>query len=261
MAARNRDLAGNQPVPPEAADPNMKALRNVLIAFQTTPLPLWGIAFGVLLFLFAKIYLFDSMPEIFARAFEVGRLAQNLGEATLAALLFFVFSYQLPYVIEQQRVGPTVIQLLGNVIHLAVQPLQRIYMEPVEGRTDGELHPEDVSEQMVARYFNKVAAANVSRWLESFSESDERCRQDIAQIWRYSRFIDSEILGLISQLELSEFSRTLHLVGRIRSFSPGASLGFLAMPYFWNFKIAMRLSVLAGELQRRYAMPTTFTPP
>jgi hypothetical protein len=155
----------------------------------------------------------------------------------------------------------TIIQLLGNVVHLVIQPMRRIYMEPVEGRTDGELHVEDVTEKMVGSYFTRVAAAKIPDWLESFSQSDERCRQEIAQIWRYSRFIDSEILGLISQFELSEYSRSLQVFRKIPTFRSGANLGYLTTPYFWYFEAAMRLSTLTGQLRARYAMAATFVAP
>lgn len=233
----------------------MGTARNIWIATATTPKPLWAIAIGVLAFLFAKIYVFDLMPAAFPGAREVGRLFQNLGEATLAALIFFVFSYQLPYVVEQQRVGRVVIQLINNVVDLVIQPLQRIYVH-IEGE-ERPLSLPLVTETLVTTVFEKVEATTVKDWLRSLMESDQKCRQNIEQLWRYSRFINSEIFGWLSQLELSEYAEVLPTFSRVLPHGRHPTLAPMAIPYFWNFEVAMKLSRASQALQARYAIPTT----
>jgi hypothetical protein len=233
----------------------METAKNVWIAAATTPKALWAIAIGVLAFLFAKIYVFDLMPAAFPGAREVGRLFQNLGEATLAALIFFIFSYQLPFVVEQQRVGRVVIQLIGNVVELVIQPLQRVYVH-VEGE-ERPLNLSSVTEALVATVFERVEAATVKDWLLSLTESDQKCRQNIDQLWRYSRFIDSDVFRLLSQLELSEYSEVLPMFSRVLPHGRLPTLVPLATPYFWNFEVAIELSRASKALQVRYAIPTT----
>ena len=233
----------------------MGTAKNIWIATTTTPKTLWAIAIGVLAFLFAKIYVFDVMPAAFPGAREIGRLFQNLGEATLAALIFFVFSYQLPYVVEQQRVGRIIIQLINNVVDLVIQPLQRVYIH-VEGE-ERPLNLPLVTETLVTAVFEKVEATSVKDWLRSLMESDQKCRQNIEQLWRYSRFIDSEIFGLLSQLELSEYSEVLPTFRRVLPHGRLPTLTPLATPYFWNFEVAMKLSSASLTLKSRYTIPTT----
>jgi hypothetical protein len=237
-------------------------LRNIWIAVRTTPLPLGMIALGLLTYLIANIYWFDSMPEIFSRAYEVGRLFQNLSEATLAAFIFFIFSFQLPFVIQQRRVGPQVMHLLGNVIDLVVNPIRRIYETagPIEKRgSDTRLYYADVTEELIAKYFERIASANVAHWLDSFTDSEEKCQANIVQLWRYSQFIDSEMLSILSQLEMSEYMKSLPLYrGVVRPDSHNNSLRFLVTPYYWQFKLAMDLLKLGRKLEARYKMPSIY---
>jgi hypothetical protein len=234
----------------------MNALRNVWIAMRTTPSALWWIASGVLAFLFAKIYIFDYIPEAFPKAIEVGRLAQNLGEATLAALIFFIFSYQLPSVVEQKRVGRTLIRLLESVVSLVTQPIERVYAV-IERPDLGQLDFASVTETMILSYFERVDCATISDWLTSLTESDQKCREIINQLWRYSRFVDSEIFGLLSELELSEYSAVLPRFRELLPHGRHPTLAPLATPYFWNFNVAMRLAKAAKTLQKRYGILTT----
>jgi hypothetical protein len=232
-------------------------LRNIWVAMRTTPLALWLIALGLLAFLFAKIYCFDSLPEWFDHAYEVGRLAQDLSVATLAAFIFFVLSYQLPFVIEQQRVGPHVIDFLRGIVDLVKQPIREIY-KMAEG-TDAELADEGVTLDMIVKYFKGVSIPKVDFWLGRFTDPDDKSREYIAQLWRYSRFIDSEVLSVLSKLELSEYSNNLPMYRRAHGPNSGGGLDFLAPAYYWHFRLAVQLSKLADELQARYGMPKSYS--
>ena len=231
----------------------MNALRNVWIALRTTPPALWWIAATVLAFLFTKIYVFDSMRELFPKALEVGKLFQNLGEATLAALIFFVFSYQLPYVMEQRRVGPAVIELLGKVAELVFQPLRRVF-DATEGKPESDFRLGDVDEKFVERYFTRMDRATLIQWLQALKESDAKCRQIIVQIWRYSRFVDPEILGFLNELELSEYSESLPLFASALPSGHDPSLSPLARPYFLIFDAAIRLARATDVLRYRFGI-------
>lgn len=234
-----------------------KPLRNIWVAVRTTPLALWLIALGPLAFLFAKIYCFDSVPEWFDHAYEVGRLAQDLSVATLAAFIFFIFSYQLPFVIEQQRVGPHVIDFLRKIADLVKQPIREIYR--MDEGENAELADEAVTVDMVNDHFKKVSIPKVDFWLGKFTETDDKSREYIAAAWRYSRFVDSEVLSVLSKLELSGYSRNLHMYRKAHGPNSGGGLDFLAPDYLWQFKLAMQLSKLADELQARYKVPASYS--
>ena len=200
---------------------------------------------------------FDSVPEWFDHAYEVGRLAQDLSVATLAAFIFFIVSYQLPFVIEQQRVGPHVIDFLRKIADLVKQPIREIY-RMAQGE-NAELTDEGVTVDMVNYYFKKVSIPKVDFWLGKFTETDNKSREYIAAVWRYSRFIDSEVLSVLSKLELSAYSRNLPMYRGVHGPNSGGGLDFLATDYHWQFKLAIQLSKLADELQARYKVPTSYS--
>jgi hypothetical protein len=174
-----------------------------------------------LVLLFTKIYCFDAVPEWFDHAYEVGRLAQDLSVATLAAFIFFIVSYQLPFVIEQQRAGPHVIDFMRKIADLVKQPIREIY-RMAQGE-NSELTDEAVTVDMVNDYFKKVSIPKVDFWLGIFTESDNKSREYITTVW------------------------------------PRGGLDFLATDYHWQFKLAIQLSKLADELQARYKVPTSYS--
>jgi hypothetical protein len=234
-----------------------KALRNIWVAMRTTPLALWLIAVGLLAFLFAKIYRFDSVPELFDHAYEVGRLSQDLSVATLAAFIFFIVSYQLPFVIEQQRVGPHVIDFLRKIADLVKQPIREIHTM-VEGE-NAKLADEDVTLDVIVKYFKGISIPKVDFWLAKFTETEDKSREYIAAVWRYSRFIDSAVLSVLSKLELSGYPKNLPMYRKVHGPNSGGGLDFLAADYHWQFKLAVQLSKLADELQARYTVPTSYS--
>jgi NADH:ubiquinone oxidoreductase subunit K len=87
----------------QATAKGSEGMHNVWIALRTTPRILWAIGIAGLVYLLTKIFIFDSIPEIYCRAVEVGHVAQDLVEATIAALIFFVFSIQLPIVLNSSE--------------------------------------------------------------------------------------------------------------------------------------------------------------
>jgi hypothetical protein len=244
----------------------MKSLKNVWIAFRTTPRELRWIAFGVLIYLLAKIYAFDLIPEIFSRAYEVGKLFQNLGEATLAALIFFVFSYQLPQVIELQRVGPAVYSLVDRVVGRVVIALDRVYRGRPHLPVPETLNLNNVTVDFVRQVFDSVnpndgstrllemGTGNSVAWIRSLIQANNECRDYIAQVWRYGRFVDAEIGALLSEIEFSGYSGTLRGIEKAPGIMRNPSLSVLADPYFSVFSMAMRLAKCAEKLRTQYAV-------
>lgn len=130
-------------------------MRNVWIASKTTPRVLWLIGGGCLGYLLAKIYVFDSLAEIFPRAYEVGHVFQDLVEA-IAALIFFVFSYQLPFVIEQQRIDPSIDDLITRVSGRVHGAFGRAYRGRPGHPVPADLNLNDVTLELVRRVFTDI---------------------------------------------------------------------------------------------------------
>ena len=242
-----------------------KSIGNLRVAVKTTPPALTYIAGVLLAFLVAKILYFDGIPEAFPRAYEFGRLTQNLFEATIAAYIFFVLSYQLPLVIERQRVGPVIAYLTEYAAAYVTAFLSLSYRVRTP-ESLGKALPRDLgSIDTVTRLFESLApneligavideaTGNNATWLQEMVAREDRSRELIDQVWRYARFIDSDFAKLLSDVQLSEFHDLLHRV-YIPRIAPlaNANLGTMASTYCSYYKAALRLSEYCKKFRKTY---------
>jgi hypothetical protein len=210
---------------------------SVWIALKTTPRILWVIGAAGLAYLLAKIYVFDSMPEIFSRALEIGHVAQDLVEATLAALIFFVVSIQLPLVLEQQRVGPAMYGRVDKVVGKVLEAFNHPYRERPGHPVSGALALKDITLELVTQVFYDIdpnahctlmfdkATKKHATWIRAFAIKDEKCQEIIGEVWRYGRFLDTEIAALLSEIQASSYSQLLRSMSSFGVY--GANLSFL----------------------------------
>jgi hypothetical protein len=236
----------------------------VWIALRTTPRILWVIGIAGLVYLLAKIYMFDSMPEIFYRAVEVGRVAQDLVEATLAALIFFVFSIQLPLVLEQRRVGPAIYGRLDYLVGTVIGVFSRPYRERPGHPVPSELALKDITLKLVFEVFSDIdpnakclsaldkKAMTHATWIRTFAIADEGCQEVVSQLWRYGRYLDPEIAAMLSEMEASAYSQMIRMMSGITI--GGGNLSVLAGAYFSIFGTAMRLAECTERLRKRYGL-------
>jgi hypothetical protein len=244
-----------------------KSIKSLGIAFKTTPPILWCVAVGSLVILVSKILVLDAMPEIFPHAHEFGVLAQDLLAATIAAFIFFVLSFQLPQVIERQRVGPSIMLLVDGAISSIIEFLSRVYRARTPDPEGRMLRHETVTLEMVTHLLNEVAPNDITgtmmdaatgqpaTWLQAMLDLDERCLEYVAQVFLYSRFIDSDLAALLYDVQFSQYSRTLRTLLALRI--PGSTLsspnlGFIAPAYFANFQGARRLAQCCEKFRGTY---------
>src|SRR5271156_4803316 len=79
-----------------------------------------------LVLLVIQVLWFDTIPAIFPQAPAIGNVVESLLGANVAAYIFFVISYQLPQVIERNRVGPTIADLADTVANRVIGFLQMV---------------------------------------------------------------------------------------------------------------------------------------
>jgi hypothetical protein len=249
----------------ETIDKELRGMHNVWIALRTTPRILWVIGAVGLAYLLAKIYIFDSIPEIFSRAFEVGRVAQDLVEATLAALIFFVVSIQLPLVLEQQRVGPAMYGRVDRIVGRVLEAFNRPYRERPGHPVPSALAFKDITLELVTQVFGDIdpnahctsmldkTTMKHATWIRAFAITDEKCQEIIDEVWRYGRFLDTEIAALLSEMQASSYSQLLKSMSGTGIY--GANLRFFAGEYFSILGTALRLARCAEKLRKRYGIP------
>jgi hypothetical protein len=160
-----------------------------------------------------QVLWFDAIPAIFPRAPAIGTVVEGLLGANVAAYIFFVISYQLPQVIERDRVGPTIADLVDRVANGVLGFLQMI-----QGSTGGGLlNPSEVDSSQVKILFAKVRPSDPApmvrsaldpplSWIGAMALHDEQCVDNIVRVWRFSRFLDSELVALLNEIEFSRHS-------------------------------------------------------
>jgi hypothetical protein len=188
----------------------MKILKS---AIRSCPPFVTWFGVGSLLLLLIQVLWFDTIPEIFPQASAIGTVVEALLGANVAAYIFFVISYQLPQVIERNRVGPTIADLVDRVANGVMGFLQMI-----QGSTGGGLlNPSEVDSKQVEIIFAKVRPSDPApmarsaldptlSWIGAMALHDEQCVNNIVRVWRFSRFLDSELVALLNEIEFSRHS-------------------------------------------------------
>jgi hypothetical protein len=162
------------------------------------------------------------MREIFPYAQETGMLFRDVAAAITAAVVFFVISFQLPVVIEQQRIAPVVLHISEIITSNIRESFLTLY-RGLPGKLHAELGLSSVNLRMVEDLFKGMDPQGVSLsgkmlpnytpvpWRTVIVQSDSILLDHISNLWRYARFIDSELALLISRIEYADY--TVHVKG------------------------------------------------
>jgi len=106
----------------------------------------------------------------------------------------------------------------------------------VYGSTGGGLlNPSDIDSNQIKILFAKVslselalmarsAVAPALSWIGAMALHDEQCVDNIARVWRFSRFLDSELVALLNEIEFSRHSAAMKDV-REYYLRPGIQIG------------------------------------
>jgi hypothetical protein len=241
------------------------SIKSGWIACKTTPRWLWGFAAVSVCFIAAKIIFFDHMPEIFRYAQETGMLFRDIAAAIIAAVVFFVISFQLPAVIEQQRIAPVVLYIIEGIASNIRGSFETLY-RGIAGNLNAQIDPSSVTLAMVETVFKSMNPLGNSLfgrvlphggpvpWRTVILQTDAICLDYIGNLWRYARFIDPELALLISRLEYSEYTVQIKNLAQLTGLNI-ASFDYLAGGYFKRFRIAGELSQYATRLRNAYGIP------
>ena len=241
--------------------------------FKTTPPIVKCVAFGSAGVLLLKILWLDQIPAWFPRVHELGVLTENVLTATVAASVFFVISYQLPLVVEKMAVGPTIAMLADQVVQYAARFLYEVNRS-LNAKDGKAALAQPVTEQTVADLFKRISPNDASpmwdtqtfavvSWLSTMVEQDTQCRGFIDQIWRYARFIDSELAALLDGIQFSQHAASLRSLKEIGRLAGDLKLGNTDMAdfapaYFQCYQQAMRLQEYCTRFRAKYEIGVTF---
>jgi hypothetical protein len=249
-----------------------QSIKLVSAVFNTTPAVVKFVAFGSAIVLLLKILWLDQIPAWFGRAHELGVLTENVLTATVAASVFFVISYQLPLVVERMAVGPTIAMLADQVVQHVAKFLYAVN-HSLNAKDGTATLAQPVTEQTVADLFKRISPNDASpmwdtqtfavvSWLSTMVDQDVQCRGSIDQIWRYARFIDSELAALLDGIQFSRHAASLHSLKEIGRLAGDLKLGNdnmadFAPAYFQCYQQAMRLQEYCTGFRAKYGIGVT----
>lgn len=201
-----------------------KVSRGVLwAALRTTPGVVTAISALSLFILLVKMLWLNDLPPAFPYATDLGLLVENVAAATIAAFLFFLISFQVPQVMEQRRLGPTIVRLSSNVVDSLAFCLRMIRNAAAPEFSGTELVLGKVTMDSLKTWFAKLAPTDASplaadvmasqrfSWIQVLMHQEAQCRSGIERVWRYSRFIEPELASLLEAIDSSPFSDNMRL--------------------------------------------------
>jgi hypothetical protein len=247
----------------------MRSTKLICSIFSATPAVVHWVACISIVVLLMKVLWLDAMPEAFSHAHELGHLTQDILVATVAAYIFFLISYQVPLVLERRAVGPTIAMLGDQVVETTMRFLVGVNYS-LDAKDGGASLPDPVTEEFVLKLFSKISPNAMSpiweagtlaivSWLRTMMDQDLQCRSYLDQIWRYSRFIDSELAGLLEEIRFSQHSRSLNFWrGEGAGMAGNADMSAWAGAYYRYYQGALRLQEYLMRFRARYGISATY---
>lgn len=201
-----------------------KNLMLLWTAISTTPTVVNWLALAALAVLLLKVLWLNGIPEPFTHGYELGQLVENVLAAIIAAYVFFMISYQLPQILERRAVGPSMLTLMVRIYQhvLNILPIMNHYLH---GRDNPVPQPVtfDVIKEMFARIGpNNRSFVNDSRgrwrtWFGYMVDEGASCIEAVDQVWRYARYIDAELAGLLDDVRLSQHAANISSMKEYRA--------------------------------------------
>jgi hypothetical protein len=231
----------------------MRDVKILFLAFRTCPAVVTWFGASSLLILLLQVLWLDTIPGAFPQASQIGTVVEGLLAANIAAYIFFMISYQLPQVIEKADVAQTIAQLSERVANRVTGFLQMI-----KGSTGGGLlDPESVARSDVEDLFRLVSPSKHApmlrsafgpplSWAAAMALHDEQCNEYIDRIWRFARFLDSELIAMLNEIENSPHAAGMkdvrELMIRSESTVTNPDLSVWAANYWACYETARRLA-------------------
>jgi len=213
--------------------------------------------------LLLKILILDRIPAPAPVLAQLAPLADNLLASNFAAYLFFVFSVQIPAVRDKRHLGPLLDGKLAAIAHGTTG-----FLTMVAHAQQRQL-PQTVTRAAVDELFAGTDARATSlmrgplptlrslNWLEAMARFLELSRPPIESTLRHSRYLDSELLRLLSDIEdsplASSLNETLSLISA-GALLTNTSLSAWASNFWARHELDQRLSEYRARLGRDLAI-------
>jgi hypothetical protein len=169
---------------------------------RSTPGPANIFAIAALLLWIVKSDYFDDIPEIFPKAYEMGKIFEGVLSAILAGWVFFLFFALLPEYRERRAIAPHVLRKVTSVVADCKAVLREV----------GKVAKCDLHFALCTYEQLETALAGISidsstllmsesgarlGWLDFFASRRHRSIAAIEDTMRLSRYIDPRLVSLI----------------------------------------------------------------
>jgi hypothetical protein len=173
---------------------------------KTIPRPLNILASIALIVLFLKIFIFNSIPELFNGAYELGNIFEGVLGSVLASYIFYLIVVHIKEINDKRVIYPHVIRWARLVVGDCKSQL-----EAFEKESKVDLPFQDLTEDKVNQAFKKInpksnaplvfSLNNYANWMQYFEYNKNRSKKYISKIMSQLIFLDSKLVSLITNID------------------------------------------------------------
>lgn len=228
-------------------------------AIRSCPRWINSLSWGSLIALVIKTLVLDHIRAPLPMFVQLGPLADNLLASNFAAYVFLVVSVQIPAVRDKRHLGPALEGELAKIAHASTGFLTGL------AYSKGEKLPAVVTKAFVDELFDQTDPRHLSvvatrppnsrtvNWLEALAKHYEWVAPSLHRTRLYSRYLDAELLRLLSEIEDAPISESLN--DTLRLTSVGVALGNSTMSAwadnFWHrYELEQRLGVYRAQMMK-----------
>lgn len=240
-------------------------MKAMTAAIQTTPLAASVLGGASLVLLVLKVTWLNFVEPLFPHAQELGVIVEAFLIANVSAYIFFVLAVQLPIVVEKW----TLAQPIMRRSELAANRVQGFLQTIAGSQNKGLLIPDEITIETVKELFASVSPTAIApmikdihspqlSWLGAMAAHQQQCKEVIDDVWRFSRFLDADLVLLLDQLDKA-FETDEMILEMLR---PGVILQFdnlvgWAERYYRSYECAAKLENYCAKFRATYGLPGT----
>jgi hypothetical protein len=235
-------------------------VKQLWVAVRTSPEIATVIGLGSLLALLLKVVWLNFVPAVFLHAAEVGLVFEAFLVGNLSAYIFFIVTVQLPVITDRGRLATPVLRGAESVANRVWGFLQMLS----NAQTPGILERETVTLATVASLFDGVQASATAPMLENVFGTGQtwpgalilhqkQCKAAIDDVWRFGRFLEADLIELISEIERSYQPDPTHVALLERGGTWEGSMKGFAPNYYRSYELARSLDAYCARFRREYA--------
>lgn len=218
----------------------MKLGQKITLALINIRKDLLLILLGCVLFVFLYTFWFINVPEIFNGASKLGDIFYKLSFAYIGASIFYFLNVFIKAQKDLNEVNYFIGRFVSNIINdnsSIVVDLKKVSQLKTKG-----IFPTEDEMKEITRNVLINSCPKSGNWFSFFAYCKKRTIQNITRILSRSNFIESKLVGILSEIEDSEFYIDIDYQALWVRFNNN-NLSFISTHLFHYFQIIERLDI------------------